>query len=188
MRRVSVCLLALIAAVAALLALRPQASDAGSTGPKTARAGRTLVAIKAHRAATWRWQKLMGTRLTPSQLSVRHARNVRYLDRLEDLWRARAHRARRRAARPPHMAAWLCIHQYERHAGHGWATQTGNGYYGGLQMDLGFQRRYGGDLLRRKGTADRWTRLEQMWVAERAHRAGRGFWPWPHTARACGLL
>jgi hypothetical protein len=70
----------------------------------------------------------------------------------------------------------------------GWRTQTGNGYYGGLQMDLSFQRLYGGHLLRRKGTADKWTRLEQMWVAERALRSGRGFFPWPNTARACGLL
>jgi Transglycosylase-like domain len=187
MRRVSVCLLALIAAVAAPHALRPQASDARS-GSKAASASRTLVAIHAHRAATWRWQKVMGARLTPNQFSERQATTVRYLDWLEGLWKARAHRARRKAARPPHMAAWLCIHRHERHPGQGWATQTGNGYYGGLQMDLGFQRRYGRDLLHRKGTADRWTRLEQMWVAERAHRAGRGFWPWPNTARACGLI
>ena len=26
-----------------------------------------------------------------------------------------------------------------------------------------------------------------MWVAERAYRT-RGFWPWPNTARFCGLL
>jgi hypothetical protein len=55
-------------------------------------------------------------------------------------------------------------------------------------MDLAFQRLYGAELLRRKGTANRWTRLEQMWVAERALRAGRGFHPWPNTARACGLI
>ena len=42
----------------------------------------------------------------------------------------------------------------------------------GLQMDLGFQRTYGRELLRRKGTANHWTPLEQMWVAERAHRSG----------------
>ena len=28
----------------------------------------------------------------------------------------------------------------------------------------------------------------QMQVSVRAYRAGRGFWPWPRTARACGLL
>jgi Transglycosylase-like domain len=187
MRRVSVCLLALIAAVAALLVLRPQESDARS-GAQSVRAGRTLGAIKAHRAATWRWQKLMGARRTPSDYSERRATNGRYLDWLEELWKARARHARRKAAQPPHKSAWLCIHRYERHPGEGWATRTGNGYYGGLQMDLGFQRRYGRELLRRKGTADRWTRLEQMWVAERAYRAGRGFWPWPNTARACGLI
>src|ERR687886_629540 len=44
-------------------------------------------------------------------------------------------------------------------------------YYGGLQMDIGFQRAYGARLLVRKGTADHWTPLEQMWVAERALRA-----------------
>jgi hypothetical protein len=27
-----------------------------------------------------------------------------------------------------------------------------------------------------------------MWVAERAYRSGRGFYPWPNTARACGLI
>jgi Transglycosylase-like domain len=189
MRRVSVCLLALIAVAAVLVALprAPQEADA-RTGATSASAGRSLAAIKAHRTATWRWQKLMGHRLTRSELSTRPSTSTRYLDWLESLWKARAQRARRKAARPPHMSAWRCIHSYERHPGQGWATQTGNGYYGGLQMDLGFQRRYGADLLRRKGTADRWTRLEQMWVAERAHRAGRGFWPWPNTARACGLL
>jgi hypothetical protein len=55
-------------------------------------------------------------------------------------------------------------------------------------MDLGFQRTYGAHLLRMKGTADNWTPLEQMWVAERAHRNGRGYYPWPNTARYCGLI
>jgi hypothetical protein len=87
----------------------------------------------------------------------------------------------------PHKAAWLCIYRYERGSA-GWATNTGNGYYGGLQMDWSFMRAYGRELLRRKGTADKWTPAEQMMVAERAHRSGRGFNPWPNTARRCGLL
>ena len=53
-------------------------------------------------------------------------------------------------------------------------------------MDLSFQEEYGGWLLRTKGTADRWTPLEQIWVAVRAWRS-RGFSPWPTTARECGL-
>ena len=64
----------------------------------------------------------------------------------------------------------------------------GGPYYGGLQMDLGFQRTYAPRLLQDKGTADHWTPLEQIWVAERAYRSGRGFYPWPNTARYCGLI
>ena len=91
-------------------------------------------------------------------------------------------------ARPPIprylSSAFLCIHHYEG----GWSSNTGNGYYGGLQMDLRFQRLYGSDYLRRWGTADNWPAWAQLVVATRAYRAGRGFWPWPNTARACGLL
>jgi len=84
--------------------------------------------------------------------------------------------------RPPHYSAWLCIHSHE-----GSWTDSGAPYWGGLQMDWGFMRAYGGRLLRLKGTADHWTPLEQMWVAERAWRT-RGFYPWPNTARMCGLI
>lgn len=84
--------------------------------------------------------------------------------------------------RPPHYSQWMCIHGFE-----GAWNDPGAPYYGGLQMDLAFQRAYGPELLRMKGTADNWTPLEQMWVAERAWRE-RGFWPWPNTARSCGLL
>jgi hypothetical protein len=68
-----------------------------------------------------------------------------------------------------------------------WAANTGNGYYGGLQMDLSFQRTYGGNLLATKGTANNWTMLEQMWAAERAYSSGRGFGPWPNTRKSCGI-
>ena len=100
----------------------------------------------------------------------------------------RAVEARVAAQNPPRKSAWLCIHRHERHPAQGWRTRTGNGYYGGLQMDISFQRTYGGWLLRQKGTANNWTSLEQIWVAERAYRSGRGFHPWPNTARYCGLI
>jgi hypothetical protein len=90
-------------------------------------------------------------------------------------------------ARPPIPryleSAFLCIHRYEA----AWDADTGNGYYGGLQMDLGFQQRYGGDYVRRWGTADNWPAWVQLAAAVRAYRSGRGFAPWPSTARACGL-
>jgi hypothetical protein len=98
-------------------------------------------------------------------------------------WYLKAIRARRLGHHPPHKAAWRCIHRYE-----GPWTDAGAPYYGGLQMDVAFQRTYARALLRRRGPANRWTPLEQMWVAERAHRSGRGFYPWPNTARSCGLI
>ena len=92
------------------------------------------------------------------------------------------------AHHPPHLVAWRCIQRYESGGSYGMGINTGNGYYGGLQFDIGFQLAYGAWLYRTKGTAEHWTPLEQMWTAERAHASGRGFTPWPNTARACGLL
>lgn len=86
-------------------------------------------------------------------------------------------------ALPAHYSAWMCIHSHE-----GSWTDSGAPFWGGLQMDYGFQSTYGGELLARKGTADHWTPLEQMTVAERAYNSGRGFYPWPNTARYCGLI
>ena len=135
--------------------------------------------IDRYRHETWHWQRTMGRKLTrnledpPADVQAKIA-----------VWHRVALKTRRRAQNPPHKRQWLCIHDFEG----GWTSNTGNGYYGGLQMDLSFQRAYGGGLLARKGTANHWTPLEQMWAAERAHRAGRGFYPWPNTARYCGLI
>lgn len=84
---------------------------------------------------------------------------------------------------PPHKNQWLCIHHYEG----SWSDPNAP-YFGGLQMNWKFQQKYGSYLLNSKGTADNWTPLEQMWIAERAHRSGRGFYPWPNTARYCHLI
>jgi len=102
---------------------------------------------------------------------------------------ARSERVRR-AERPlsqriPHFEELTCIAEHESHGD--WSISTGNGYYGGLQMDRAFQRTYAPRLYRAKGTADNWTREEQMRTAERAIRS-RGFSPWPNTARMCGVL
>jgi hypothetical protein len=105
-------------------------------------------------------------------------------------WRwGRAAALARAARHPPHLAAWLCIQRHETAAPYpGWQTNSGNGYYGGLQFDRSFERTYGAQLYRAKGTADHWTPLEQIWTAEYALARGRGFAAWPLSARACGLL
>ncbi len=80
--------------------------------------------------------------------------------------------------------AFLCIHGYEG----AWTSNTGNGYYGGLQMDWSFMRMYGSEFVRQWGSADNWPVAAQLTAAARAHASGRGFTPWPNTARACGLI
>ncbi len=111
-------------------------------------------------------------------------------------WRALHPAAERRHARleleaayrreaDRYRAALMCIAGHESHWT--WDISTGNGYYGGLQMDRTFQRGYGLELYIAKGTADNWTRDEQIAVASRAVPR-RGFHPWPNTARMCGLL
>jgi len=98
---------------------------------------------------------------------------------------ALADAARARARDPGDLLrAFACIHRHEG----AWDAHTGNGYYGGLQMDYSFMRAYGPEYLRAFGTADRWPPALQLAVAVRAYLAGRGFGPWPNTARICGLL
>ncbi|MHB8468786.1 MAG: lysozyme family protein [Gaiellaceae bacterium] len=139
--------------------------------------------LDRYEAATWRWQQVMGRPQTKTAGRALAALDRAALHEALLLWQRRALAARREAQHPPHLRQFLCIHRYE-----GSWTAGGGPYYGGLQMDLGFQSHYGYRLLHLKGTADHWTPLEQIWVAERAYREGRGYWPWPNTARFCGLL
>jgi hypothetical protein len=138
--------------------------------------------IRSYRRGTRRWLAVVhggpvagSTRRTPA------AHSVQGLRLLARTWRHREHAAWWRATHPPHLQAWTCIHRYE-----GSWTDSSGPYWGGLQMDLGFQATYGGWLLRHKGTADHWSPLEQIWVAVRAAHS-RGFSPWPSTARYCGV-
>lgn len=80
----------------------------------------------------------------------------------------------------PLESAFLCIHAHE-----GAWDDPHAPYWGGLQMDLDFQRAHGRDFLNYFGTADRWPASVQIAVAIRAYMH-RGFGPWP-TRRFCGL-
>jgi hypothetical protein len=138
--------------------------------------------VRAYQLATWRWERLMGVPRTPTEGRALAEMSIPDVQKAVTLWKNRAHRERALAEHPPHLRQFLCIHHYEAT----W-TDAGAPYYGGLQMDLGFQHTYAPWLLRTKGTADHWTPLEQIWTAEKAAKS-RGFWPWPNTARMCGLL
>jgi hypothetical protein len=148
--------------------------------------------ISYERAVTWRLQRVYPGRVTRGSNLFRTARSDAYRRWALHLWQRRAatavvavaSHAPRRLASAALTGAFMCIHRYEG----SWTSNTGNGYYGGLQMDRGFMRRYGRDFLARWGTADNWPAWAQIEAAARAHRSGRGFTPWPNTARACGLL
>ena len=152
---------------------------AKATAPKPVRKAATkgnAPLVRRLRRTVWHWQAVMGKRRTTVKLSLRSVPALRY-------WRRQARTVVRVASHPPHKAGWLCIHRYE-----GSWSDSSDPYWGGLQMDRGFMSAYAPGELLRRGWADRWTALEQMWVAERAHRSGRGYWPWPSTARFCGLI
>jgi hypothetical protein len=178
--------------------LVPQQADANGSAPKPRRVAaaahaqklaveaslrRTLVRIHRARDEAWRWQAVMSAPQSRYAASAERSTSLRYRQMVLGMWVRRADQSRYLAQHPPRMKDWLCIHHYE-----GSWTDPNAPYYGGLQMDMSFMEAYGGALLRAKGTADHWTPLEQIWVAERAYRSGRGFYPWPNTARWCGLI
>jgi hypothetical protein len=118
--------------------------------------------IRRYRARTWRWQALTGA-------------PVRTLDQAEHQGRPAVLGASgwTRLSQGDQSAAQgrvACIHRYE-----GSWRDSGDPYWGGLQMDRGFMAGYAPRYLLRRGFADHWSPLEQMWVAERAYRSGRGF-------------
>jgi hypothetical protein len=184
--------IALICVAVATLAcsaalLQPRESPAA--GDRQLAAGTSYLSAKIDRwrERTWYWQRVMGKPRYPTAYLDRRSRSLTYRQRVLELWKDRAELAKRRALRPPHLKQWLCVFSHERDPRQGWRTQTGNGFYGGLQMDMTFQRSYGGWLLKRKGRAHRWTPTEQVWVAERGRRV-QGWYAWPNSARRCGLI
>jgi resuscitation-promoting factor RpfB len=75
---------------------------------------------------------------------------------------------------------WDALAQCE--AGGNWAINTGNGYYGGLQFNLGTWRSYGG-----VGYPHQQSREAQIAVAERLRAATGGYGSWPGCAAELGL-
>jgi uncharacterized protein YabE (DUF348 family) len=66
-------------------------------------------------------------------------------------------------------------------SGGNWAANTGNGYYGGLQFNLGTWQAYGGS-----GRPDQQSREAQIAVAERVRDASGGYCAWPHCGAGHG--
>ena len=125
----------------------------------------------------------------PDWRSPRNCADARWLS---DLWAERSYRARLlterfrknrvKRERQALYEKWKCIHEHEG----AWDSNTGNGYYGGLQMDYSFMQAHGPQFLARWGTADKWPVWAQIEAAENAYRT-RGFGPWPSTRLMCGV-
>jgi len=86
---------------------------------------------------------------------------------------------------------WVWDSVNSRECNDTWDCNTGNGYYGGLQMDLGFQRTYNPTALRIWGTANNWPQNAQELAADRAYDGyqgygARGLTPWPSSYAALG--
>jgi LysM repeat protein len=75
-------------------------------------------------------------------------------------------------------SVWDKVAQCE--SGGNWNTNTGNGYYGGLQFSAGTWRAYGGS-----GSAHNASREQQIAVAERV-LAAQGWGAWPVCSRKAG--
>ena len=67
-------------------------------------------------------------------------------------------------------------------SGGNWSINTGNGYYGGLQFNLGTWQAYGGT-----GLPSNNSRETQIAVAERLRAATGGYGSWPGCAASLGL-
>lgn len=85
-------------------------------------------------------------------------------------------------AGPLRQDPWDGIAQCE--SGGNWNTNTGNGYFGGLQFSASTWRSYGGGAY--AATADHATRSQQIAIAQKVLRA-QGWQAWPTCSRRAGL-
>jgi nucleoid-associated protein YgaU len=87
------------------------------------------------------------------------------------------------ASSPAHADSvnWDAIAQCE--SGNNWSTNTGNGYYGGLQFSQGTWNAYGGGQY--AATANQASRSQQIAVAEKV-LAGQGIGAWPVCGKRSG--
>lgn len=75
---------------------------------------------------------------------------------------------------------WDALAQCE--SGGNWAINTGNGYYGGLQFNLGTWQAYGGT-----GLPSQASRETQIAIATKLRDASGGYGAWPGCSAALGL-
>jgi hypothetical protein len=146
--------------------------------------------VKHYRTVVWNLQQRLSIAPAKAEFKVWELPSCRFAKWTAELWRGRTAQWTDRwieyKNRPKikYLPQWICIHNHEG----AWNANTGNGYYGGLQMDITFMEAYGSDMISKYGGyAHTWSPRDQIIVAERAYDSGRGFGPWPNTRRMCGI-
>jgi resuscitation-promoting factor RpfB len=85
------------------------------------------------------------------------------------------------APKVPAGGVWDALAQCE--SGGNWSINTGNGYYGGLQFNLGTWQSYGG-----QGLPSQNSREQQIAIAQKLVNANGGsYGAWPHCSSKLGL-
>lgn len=84
------------------------------------------------------------------------------------------------AAKPAEAGVWERVAKCE--SGGRWHVNTGNGYYGGLQFNLGTWQAYGGS-----GLPSDASRETQIAIATKVRDASGGYGAWPACAASLGL-
>ncbi|MGW7521558.1 LysM peptidoglycan-binding domain-containing protein [Streptomyces sp. NPDC054796] len=87
------------------------------------------------------------------------------------------------AAAAPNDGVWDRLAQCE--SGGNWSTNTGNGYYGGLQFSASTWRAYGGGAY--APTADKAGKAQQIAVATKV-QAAQGWGAWPTCSAKAGAI
>ena len=153
-----------------------------------------LCSIHTHRRLANHYRSSLGKKPLPyGWLAERYPARRQ---RLALYWLRVAARAKHRylvvRTSSPWSAAWysgaICVHEHEG----AWNSDTGNGYYGGMQFSESSWLANGGGKY--APYAYEASPHDQLLVAYHYWDAGvsgpgRGSWaPWPNTARMCGLL
>src|SRR5262245_29180534 len=123
--------------------------------------------VRERRARTWDWQDRAGVPRWPPERRERHA-SIPFLHSLSRLWKQRHNDARRYyrltlqvSTRRESGTGWDRVAACE--SGNNWHTNTGNGYYGGLQFDMQTWLGAGGGRFAPR--ADLATREQQIAIA-----------------------
>lgn len=151
----------------------------------TASAANAPLLDKIHRHVEQTNQLREAKGYRPYRYRYRPERNVHMRRYYLRQWTARHRQAISLQRRWLWSRAWyqaaMCVHRGEG----AWTSNTGNGFYGGMQFDYSTWLSNGGG--RFAAYAHLATPVEQLtvtyWTWQR-----RGWYPWPNTARACGLI